>query len=74
MQGERAGTAGTRVLKYWERTEEGGDKASGDASACADLCDGVWVDQSEYFWLLWGRQLPLAQLWLSYCGCFPAPC
>ena len=47
MQGERAGTAGTRALKYWERTEEGEDKASGDASVCADLCDGVWVDQSE---------------------------
>lgn len=45
--GERAGTAGTRALKSWERTEEGGeDKASGDAGVHADLCGGVSVDQS----------------------------
>lgn len=35
--GERAGTAGTTALQYWERTEGGEDKAGGDASA-ARVC------------------------------------
>jgi len=39
--GQRAGTAGTAALKYWERTEEGAGKASRDASVCTDLRDGV---------------------------------
>lgn len=37
VQGKRAGTAGTRALKYWERTEEGEDKASG-VQVCAQMC------------------------------------
>lgn len=49
--GERAGTTGASVLKYWESTEETDHKAS----VCADLCGDVWVDQSESFRLLWGR-------------------
>lgn len=35
--GQRAGTAETRALKYWERAEEGEDKASG-VQVCAQMC------------------------------------
>lgn len=36
VQEKRAGTAGTRALKHWGRTEEGEDKAS----VCTDVSDG----------------------------------
>lgn len=36
VHGRRAGTAGTRALGHWERTE-GEDKASG-VQVCAQMC------------------------------------